>query len=329
MYILTRKHIIPAVFILCALALQAVAQNTPRIVGTIDSILYERYHRTGTDTQYVKRPDTKWTFTARLNFTGAKIRTEGIDNGMHFQSEMTADYKKTISLGVSYLGISLNLSLNPAKLLGHYRDFEINLNSYGKRFGFDLSYQDARNFTGWHNIEEGERMALPPDILKLKTLNINTYYVFNKRRFSYPAAFGHSYIQQRSAGSFMLAASVQAQQGDVTDDDTFRFRMTNASIGAGYGYNYVPRRGWLFHISALPTFIVYSNTSLTVNDTQSPLQYKFPRVILTGRGAIVKQFGNKFAGISMVYTYSNIGNENILAVYNEKWLARMFFGFRM
>ena len=295
----------------------------------IDSLLTQRYRKGDIDTAYITRPLTKWTLSARLNVSGATIKAEGQENGYHFTSEMKADYKSTISLGVSYLGLSLNLSLNPAKMMGRYSDFEFNMNSYGKRFGFDFIYQNAHNFTGWHDAEGKGRITLPADLLSLKTLNLNAYYAFNHRRFSYPAAFAQSYIQRRSAGSFILAASGQGQKGKVTGENKAQFSMTNIGIGAGYGYNYVPAQKWLLHISCQPTFIIYSNTSLTMGDTRIPLHYHFPEVIITSRGAIVYQMGNKFAGISMVFNFTNIGNEDNLAIHNTKWRTRAFFGLRI
>ena len=296
----------------------------------MDSALTSRYNRNkGIDTAYIMRPQTKWTVVGRINVSGAKIETEGVDNGLHFNSEMKADYKSTLSVAVSYLGLSLSASLNPAKLMGKYRDYELNFNSYGKRFGFDVIYQDAKNFTGWHDHDGMERIELPADMLKVKTLNVNAFYVFNSSRFSYPAAFSQSYIQRRSAGSFLLAASGQGQHASLDWEQEMQLKVTNIGIGAGYGYNYVPRQGWLFHISALPTFIVYSKTSMTFGDNRVPLHYHFPEAIITGRGAAVYQWRNKFAGLSMVFNFTNIGDEESLAVHNIKWRARTFFGIRL
>ena len=296
----------------------------------MDSALTSRYNRNkGIDTAYIMRPQTKWTVVGRINVSGAKIEAEGVDNGLHFNSEMKADYKSTLSVAVSYLGISLSASLNPAKLMGKYRDYELNFNSYGKRFGFDIIYQDAKNFTGWHDHDGMERIELPADMLKVKTLNVNAFYVFNSSRFSYPAAFSQSYIQRRSAGSFLLAASGQGQHASLDWEQEMQLKVTNIGIGAGYGYNYVPRQGWLFHISALPTFIVYSKTSMTFGDNRVPLHYHFPEAIITGRGAAVYQWRNKFAGLSMVFNFTNVGNEESLAVHNIKWRVRTFFGLRL
>ena len=242
---------------------------------------------------------------------------------------MEANRKATLSMGVSYLGLSLSAALNPAKLMGKYRDYELNFNSYGRRFGFDVIYQDAKNFTGWHDHDGMERITLPDGLLSVKTLNLNAFYVFNSRRFSYPAAFTQSYIQRRSAGSFLLAASGMGQHATLDWDQEMQLKMTNISLGAGYGYNYVPSQGWLLHISALPTFIVYSNTSMTFGDTRVPLHYHFPEVIITGRGAAVYQWSNKFLGMSMIFNFTNIGHEESLAIHNIKWRVRTFFGLRL
>ena len=298
------------------------------ILHRADSILAQRYLKGDIDTAYVVRPSTKWTVTARMNVSGAKIKAEGIDQGKHFNAEMDANRKATLSLGVSYLGLSLSASLNPAKLLGKYRDYELNFNSYGRRFGFDIIYQDAKNFKGWHDHEGMDRITLPDGVLSVKTLNVNAFYVFNSRRFSYPAAFSQSYIQRRSAGSFLLAASGMGQRGSLDWDRDMDLKMTNIGIGAGYGYNYVPGKNWLLHISSLPTFIVYSNASMTFGDDKVPLDYHFPEVIITGRGAVVHQWSNKFLGLSMVFNFTNIGDKDNLSIQNIKWRIRTFFGVR-
>ena len=307
----------------------AQTQKLQRMLRHNDSLMTVRYRSGNIDTNYITRPTTKWTIVARMNVSGAKIETEGMDNGIPFKSEMKADYKSTLSVGVSYLGFSLNAALNPAKLLGRYRDYELNFNSYGKRFGFDIIYQDAHNFKGWHDHEGMDRIVLPDGTLKVKTLNVNAFYVFNSRRFSYPAAFTQSYIQRRSAGSILLAASGQGQHATLDYTQKTDMKITNIGLGMGYGYNFVPGEGWLLHISALPTFIVYSNTSMTFGDNRVPLSYHFPEVIITGRGAVVRQWRNKFLGMSMVFNFTNIGNEERLAVHNIKWRVRTFFGLRL
>ena len=320
-------------------ALTASAQKVYQVNRLVDSVLAVRYYRSNIDTAYVERPQTKWTLKGRINVTGAGIAAEGLDNGTPFKTELDANRKTTLSIGVSYLGLGVNLSINPAKMLGEYHDYEIGFRSYGKRLGYELTYQDASNFQGWSEWNgDKQRVTTTEDMFRLQTVNANGYFVFNHRRFSYPAAFAHSYIQRRSAGSALLAISGQWQRGKVKGEEqgpdnereTMNFKMLNVGLGAGYGYNYVPGHNWLLHISALPTLIVYSHTSITMNDQRIPLHYQFPEVIITGRAAIVKQIGsNMFAGFSSVYNFSKIGTENDLTIKNEKWLTRLYFGVRL
>ena len=318
-----------ATMLLAMMSCLSLPLSAQGLFQRVDSMLARKYHKGNIDTAYIMRPQTKWTITARLNESGATIESVGMENGLRFKSDIEANRKATLSVGVSYLGFTLSAALNPAKLLGKYSDFEFNFNCYGRRFGFDIIYQDAKNFTGWYDMEGMERIGLPDGMLKVKTLNVNAFYVFNNRRFSYPAAFSQSYIQRRSAGSFLLAASGMGQYATFDDVTEMKLKMTNIGLGAGYGYNYVPGRGWLLHISALPTFIVYSNTSMTFDTDRVPLHYHFPEVIITGRGAVVRQWGNKFIGLSMVYNYTNIGHEESLAIHNTKWRVRTFFGLRL
>lgn len=323
-----KRCLLMAVAALTAMS-QLNAQGLWRVVKRADSLLTARYRRGNVDTAYVVRPATNWTLTARLNMYATLLEMEGKQDGTPFTSKMKADYKTTFSVGVNYLGVAVSLSLNPAKLLGKYKDFEVNLSSYGRRWGFDVGYQDARNFTGWYQDEGAPRIELPPEVLTMKALNANAYYVLNHRRFSYPAAFSQSYIQRRSAGSFLLGLSGLHMQAETSGTFESLLKMTNIGLGAGYGYNWVPWRNWLFHLSVLPTLTVFSHTSLTVSDDRIPLDYHFPEVIVTSRAAIVRQFGNMFAGTRIVYHFTNIGDRDKLSLYHNKWHARLFVGLRL
>jgi len=323
-----KRCLLMAVAALTAMS-QLNAQGLWRVVKRADSLLTARYRRGNVDTAYVVRPATNWTLTARLNMYATLLEMEGRQDGTPFTSKMQADYKTTFSVGVNYLGVAVSLSLNPAKLLGKYKDFEVNLSSYGRRWGFDVGYQDARNFTGWYQDEGEPRIELPPEVLTMKALNANAYYVLNHRRFSYPAAFSQSYIQRRSAGSFLLGLSGLHMQAETSGTLESLLKMTNIGLGAGYGYNWVPWRNWLFHLSVLPTLTVFSHTSLTVSDDRIPLDYHFPEVIVTSRAAIVRQFGNMFAGTRIVYHFTNIGDRDKLSLYHNKWHARLFVGLRL
>lgn len=308
------------------MSLPLSAQN---IFKRVDSLLTKNYHNAKFDTTYITRPNYKWTVMARMNLSGATIEAQGLDNGQRFKTQMNANSKATLSIGVGYKGLMLSMALNPAKLMGKYKDYEFNLNFYRRNFGFDVIYQDAKNFKGWYDQEGRERMELPDGMIRMQTMNLNAYYAFNNRHFSYPAAFSQTYIQRRSAGSFLLAASGMGQRANIDWEQGMKLKMTNIGIGAGYGYNYVPKQGWTLHISLLPTFIVYSHASLTYGEDRTALKYHFPEYIITTRASVVRNWSNKFLGLSMVYNYTNIGDKSSLAVYNAKWRLRAFFGLRI
>jgi hypothetical protein len=66
------KKIFALAVILLAISGEADAQS---ILHRADSILTAKYRKGGIDTAYITRPATKWTVTARMNVSGAKIET--------------------------------------------------------------------------------------------------------------------------------------------------------------------------------------------------------------------------------------------------------------
>lgn len=65
---------------------------------------------------------------------------------------------------------------------------------YGNRIGIEAVYQASGVYKG--NIEvNGDKSYVPEGLVNMDMLLVNTYYAFNARRFSYPAAFhtrGHN-----------------------------------------------------------------------------------------------------------------------------------------
>ncbi len=61
---------------------------------------------------------------------------------------------------------------------------------------------------------------------------------------------------------------------------------------------------------------------------RNSMRYHFPSVVVTGRGAALYSWRNKFAGATMVYNFSVAGSEEYLQLKRVKWRVRLFFGFR-
>lgn len=302
-----------------------------------DSLLAANYHKVKYDTAYIGRPDARWTIKYRGNLSGADMRTTSVTDGVENRSRVTADCRGTLSMAVAYRGLGLGVAVNPAKFAGKCKDFEYNLNSYSNRYGFDVVFLSSKTYHGY-KAADAERIDIHKGQISQNALNLNFYYAFNYRRFSFPAAFSQSYIQKRSAGSWMIGASFDGSKTELND---MTIRLNEFAVGAGYAYNLVIARHWLCHLSALPTMTIYSHdytkTLTSADEDNAPsatstvrhdMKYHFPSAIITGRGAVVYSWRNKFAGATAVYNYSVAGNEDHLQVRRNKWRVRMFFGFR-
>ena len=306
-------------------------QKVDRRLHHGDQLLQERYKRANFDTLYIARPDGRWTIKLRGNLSGAMLKFEGSDDGTPFNGKLKADYRGTMSVAVAYLGIAAGVAINPAKLAGRSKDNEFNLNSYSNAFGFDVVYLSSKTYRG-HATSGNIISYIKKGQVKQQAVNLNGYYVFNHRRFSFPAAFSQSYVQRSSAGSVMVGLSFDGQQTDVANylqtGSNARLRIVELGIGVGYGYNLVLGRHWLFHLSTLPTMDVLIKSKITAGGSRVDMGYHFHSVIITGRGAAVYSWRNKFVGLTMVYNTSPTGDRDKLYVNREKFRLRLFYGFR-
>ena len=64
----------------------------------IDSALTARYYRTPYDTNYVVRPEGKWTLKVRLNQTGNTIHAKSDQDGIHSKADLKTSHKTTVSV---------------------------------------------------------------------------------------------------------------------------------------------------------------------------------------------------------------------------------------
>ena len=298
-----------------------------------DTLLASTNRKKNIDTAYIIRPDARWTIKLRGNLSSASLNTIANENDGRHDTKLQAEFRGTLSVSVLYRGIGAALAVNPAKWAGKSKDFEFNLNSYSNRYGFDVVYLSSSTYHGTRTTSGEEKITIDKGLVNQKALNVNAYYAFNYRRFSYPAAFSQSYIQRHSAGSWMIGASFDGTRTNINADENKNIKQTKIhtsefAIGAGYGYNLVASKHWLFHLSALPTVTVYSHDNITIEGERTNMKYHFPSAILTGRGAAVYSWRNKFAGLTMVYNFSVTGNDTSLEIRRHKWRARMFFGFR-
>ena len=161
-----------------------------RVKRVVDRVLDLRdlHRRPRADTAYIVRAPERLRLKVSLNSSGSDLDTRWSGEGDKCRSLLRAQAKNTMSLTASYRGLSLSLSLNPAKLAGRNKDYELNLNAYGNRLGADLILQSAKTYDGTVDGPTGSVEA-PVGSVSQDMIMANAYYVFNGRRFSFPAAF--------------------------------------------------------------------------------------------------------------------------------------------
>lgn len=317
-----------------AVMAQTLSQAERR--ARVDSVLSARYYKTPYDTNYVIRPEGRLTLKVRLNQSGNDFHARGIVDGISSRADLHTSHKTTIAVAAIYRGLSAGFAINPAKLGGFYKDYEMNFNYFSNRLNFDVSYQRSTTLAGDikrdNNIER-----LESGDVTMKVLNMAGYYVFNDRRFSYPAAFTQSYIQRRSAGSWLAGISYQGGSIETTSQlkernpqaPEARIYIGHLGIGGGYAYNWIVGKKWLFHFSMLPTFVVYNRNNMTLNDERRRARRTRFNMLFNERAAIVRNFSSRyFAGVTLTMNNS-VFDDDVVIVNQNKWRARAFFGVRL
>lgn len=336
--------------IICLLVcgLSAVAQNTrmqkvKHIKSKVDSIL-DAHTKIRVDTDYISRPATNWTLKVRGRGYGNHVSVHGELTGIgSFQSQINTPLKTTLGISANYRGLSASLAVNPTKLFGKNSTRSINVAYYNNRYGADFSYLSTEDLTTKTVIGENIWDISLTDS-HLKQVSASAYYVFNGKKFSYPAAFTHSWIQRRSAGSFLVSAGFYRGRFNSSFDDKTGFlplektiSMTHVSIGGGYAYNYVPSKHWLLHVSLVPHVIVWHNYRYSVTfdpTTAQPLgkriAYKYPGGGGIGRFGTTYSWDKYFTGFSSVIQSSFVGFGNDeMNVGNTQWKVEVFLGLRL
>ena len=320
-----------------ASVLDAAAQSRDQQMrATVDSVLASRYYKTPYDTNYVVRPEGRLTLKARINQTGNSFHAKGTVNDVYSKADLSTSHKTTFAVSAIYRGIGVGLAVNPQKWAGVYKDYELNLNYYSSRLSLDASYQRSESLAGDIR-RDGSLSQLESGDIKMKVLNVAGYYTFNHRRFSFPAAFTQSYIQRRSAGSWLAGFSYQGGSLETTDalmarnpnaPDT-RIYIGHVGIGGGYGYNWVLGQKWLLHFSMLPTFVVYNRNNMTVNNERKKAQHMRFNMIFNERVAVVYNFSPRyFVGATLVMNNSVFDDARVV-VNQNKWRARFSVGYRL
>lgn len=230
---------------------------------------------------------------------------------------------------------------------------ELDLSIYSSQIGVDLFYRRTgseyklreADFGG--GVDAGALDGVPFDGLKAGITGFNVYYIFNHGRFSYPAAFAQSTIQKISCGSWMAGMgytrnSVELDhdrlqsvvderlgRGVVKLDSGLMFNSAkyhDLNFSAGYAYNWVFARGWLFG-SSLQAALAYKYSSGDVIGGLKDFSFRDVNIDLIARFGLVYNCMRWYAGSSVILhsnnyhkprfsTNNTFGSWNIYVGYN-------------
>ena len=320
--------------LLLVVAEPVVAQSHDKVVRKrIDSLITARYFSGDYDTAYIGRPRERLTLKLRGNLSGSNFDIDRRIEGAVGRSRLGTDHKATISIGANYRGITAGLALNPASLSGRNKDYELNLNAYTNRYGIDVIYQASKTLSG-NMTFNGTDLFLEKGMADMQVLNINGYWAFSGRRFSYPAAFTQSYVQKRSAGSWLVGFSYMGGRLKTTDKKfegapDFRVFVGHFALGGGYGYNLMLHKRLLLHLSVLPNLVVLNLNNIRIDGEKSPMRTRFPDFIFTERAAIVYYFSPKYFTGATFVTSSSLLSDRRIDINYRKWRLRVFLGLRL
>ena len=235
------------------------------------------------DRKYIEQPKKAFSVELRNEFSECflKMTTDyPLQNGniASMDVRMSTGFNASTGLWAGYRGYGFGYSKN---LMGN--GSTISFGAMGGSFGLNLRINSYRSDTPEVGISLESTKASYNDIgieelddpIKVRSLFLDGYYMFNGKHFSYAAAYDQSLIQKRSAGSLMAGAMYYHSRVSLDEPYNWplmtfmrgvgKIKFTQASVGLGYAYNWVPAKGWLISAQAMPMLQFYNKMKTYVN----------------------------------------------------------------
>lgn len=228
------------------------------------------------DTLYISPNKYNFAFMLEQSTWFEHYRLGGGQGSKNQSINFAPNANAKIGLYFGWRWIFLGVSFDVKDLFGIHkspyekRRKEIAFNLYSSKFGVDLySRRTGSDFkiTSYSNFDlENDYVDTHFKGFESKIKGLNAYWIFNHRKFSYPAAFSQSTNQRRSCGSLMAGFSYS--QHRITFDQTLlpeemqqqiqpslqfhNLKYTDYNLSVGYGYNWVFAKNCLLNLSLLP-----------------------------------------------------------------------------
>ena len=243
-----------------------------------------------------------------------------------------------------FLGWSVDIDDIYRKTNRKNKGTEFDLSLYSSKLGVDIFYRRTGNNYKIHKIR-GFYDEIPSDYsedfsgLKVDIKGLNLYYIFNNRKFSYPAAFSQSTNQRRNAGTFIAGFSISKHNLDFDYQQlpayiqermnpgmkVNKIKYTNANISFGYAYNWVFARNCLACLSLTPA-IAYKASDVDAETQEGKAWYSKFNLDLLLRAGVVYNNGKYFVGTSFVGKNYNYHRNNF-SLDNGFGTLQVYVGF--
>lgn len=286
---LMRGFKILTAIVLCLLSASGVMAQTdsikPGIIRSIgnrlDTKAFFKY-----DSRYIEVPERPWRVILRSRLDEFKTDFTNYNSfdydDITYRSrlEMNLDSKvnKSVGLWVGYRGLGIGYYYKIDKKPGA----NLYLSATGAKFGLNFRFRSMKYDqlhakmdylfpdTAISYIDDDAYFWEPIDVL---SFYFDGYYVFNGKKYSQAAAYNQAVIQKKSAGSLLLGVTLYASGIDMAYnknaslifycDSVGSISLGKIAIGLGYGYNWVPARGWTINAMVMPNISVSDNVILS------------------------------------------------------------------
>ena len=354
-----KKSIAILFFLLCPVMLCAgedslSVEKPSRFKGIIKTVYHFIQEFSRVDTNFVE--PQHYNFQAMLQSTSTyefyRMKNK-IGQSVSLAPEMNVRVGPYVGWRWIFLGYTFDF-----KHLSSNNKKEIDLSLYSNQIGFDVFLKNTGNDYKIRTMYLGEGIDakalknIPFDGFKGSISGFNLYYIFNHRKFSYPAAFSQSTVQRVSCGSWLAGVgytrhSLQLDYEKLRNiveekisnptvknglDTTLVFskvKYKDFSVSMGYAYNWVFAHNWLL-AGSLSLALGYKKS---VGDLESKSfsfrDFSFSNFNIDGVSRIGLVYNNTkwFAGMSAIFhtynykkdqfTSNNIfGNLNLYIGFN-------------
>lgn len=327
-------------------------------VGNVFTGFFREFNNT--DSNFIE--PQHYNFAVMLQNTNTyELYTLSSKDGMSITLAPNVSYRLGPYFGWRWIFLGYTVDLSGIGLGSEHKSKkEFNVSLYSNMLGFDLFWRETGNNYHVRKLYLGDDVDTSPmkgaefGGLNASIKGFNLYYIFNHRKFSYPAAYSQSSVQRKSAGSLLLGIGYTRHTLDVDwsnfsqlvkdkldieiDDDDIRNQMTESTVkyddfscSCGYTYNWVFAHNWLFNAS-LSAALGYKHSSASVESNEGSVtkrqnEFDFNNFNIDGIGRFALVWNNTcwYAGASCIIHSYNY-KKNQFSTNNSFGSLNIYFG---